>query len=69
MATIIEQYALAWHPQKGTGYKIKLANSSWSDWIAVPATDLAALAAILNEQPVYLHSDVHQRVHLKTKMN
>ena len=57
MATLIEQYALGWHPTKGAGFRIKPAGRVWSDWLSVPAADLAALAAIFNEQPVYLQPD------------
>lgn len=53
--TQIEQYALAWHIQTGGSYRVKLANSGWTNWIAVSAADLAALVAIFKEQPVYLH--------------
>lgn len=57
MATKIEQYALGWHPQKGTAFRIKPMGSNWTNWINVPAADLAALAAILNSEPVYVQSD------------
>ena len=57
MAGQIEQFALAWHPQKGSFYRIKLVNAPWANWVAVSAADLAALAALLNEQPVFLQPD------------
>ncbi len=56
-ATLIEQYMLGWHPQGGSAFRIKQVGTGWSEWIRVPASDLAALAAIFNEQPVYLHAD------------
>lgn len=52
MAVQIEQFALGWHPQKGAHFRIKLINRGWSNWEPVPASDLAALATIFNEQPV-----------------
>ena len=57
MATQIEQYTLGWHPQKGTAFRIKPMGGGWSNWVSVPAADLAALAAIFNEQPVYVQPD------------
>jgi hypothetical protein len=57
MAQQIEQYALGWHPQKGSAFRVKPVAGGWSDWIMVPAADLAALAAIFNEQPVFLQAD------------
>lgn len=51
----VEMFALAWHPQTGGAYRIKPVGGSWSQWIKVPAADLAALAAILKEQPVFVH--------------
>lgn len=53
----VEQYVLGWHPQKGSAYRIKLAGRVLSPWISVSAADLAALAAIFAEQPVFAHSD------------
>lgn len=50
----ILQYQLAWHPEKGSQFRIKLENAAqWSNWMKVPAADLSAIAAILNETPVY----------------
>jgi len=57
MPYIVERFMLGWHPQKGAGYRIKLANGAWGNWVIVPAADLAALAAIFNESPVYAHED------------
>lgn len=57
MAVLIEQYALGWHRQKGAHFRIKPAGRGWSNWVQVPAADLAALAAIFDEQPVYLQPD------------
>lgn len=55
MATLIEKFALGWHPQTGGAYRIKVINGGWSTWKVVPAADLAALAAIFEESPVYVH--------------
>ena len=57
MSTQIEQHMLGWHPQKGAAFRIQPAGGGWSNWISVPSADLAALAAIFNEQPVYVHAD------------
>lgn len=51
----VEMFALGWHPTTGSAYRIKLLGSAWSQWINVPAADLAALAAIFKEQPVFIH--------------
>ncbi len=56
-ATRIEQYGLGWHPKSGAAFRIKPEGKDWSRWIPVSAADLAALAAIFNEQPVYLHAN------------
>jgi hypothetical protein len=37
----IEYFALAWHPQKGSTYRIKLVNAPWTNWVAVSAADLS----------------------------
>jgi hypothetical protein len=42
-------------PSRGCFFKIKPVGRNWGNWISVPATDLAALASIFNEKPVYLH--------------
>jgi hypothetical protein len=57
MAVIVEQFALGWHPTRGSFYRIKPQNGAWSGWITVPSADLASLAAIFNEAPVFLHTD------------
>lgn len=55
MAILIEKFALGWHQQTGGAYRIKVVNGGWSNWISVPSADLAALAAIFEESPVYVH--------------
>ena len=57
MATQVEQYALSWHPQKGTAFRIKLVGGSWSNWNVVSPSELAALALIFNQQPVFVQPD------------
>lgn len=57
MPVPIEQFILGWHPKKGTFYRIKPLNGGWSPWNTVPPAELAALAAIFNEAPVFLHPD------------
>jgi hypothetical protein len=57
MASQIEQFGLGWHPQKGSSYRIKLVGGGWNNWIEVSSADLAALAAIFSEQPVFLQPD------------
>lgn len=54
MPTEIEAYTLAWIPNSGSAYRIKAKGSSWTDWIHIPSSDLAAVAAILRESPVYV---------------
>lgn len=50
----IEEYSLAYQPAKGGAYRIRVKGTpEWSPWFQVPAADLAAIAAILNEDPVY----------------
>lgn len=55
MAVLMEKFVLGWHQQTGSGYRVKVVNSGWSNWIPVPSGDLAALAAIFEESPVHLH--------------
>jgi hypothetical protein len=51
----VESYALAHHPTLGCEVKIKIrGNPQWLAPIKLAPADLAAVAAILNEQPVYL---------------
>ena len=57
MAREVEQYVLGWHPQKGTAFRVKTVGGAWSNWTSVPAADLAALAAIFKERPVFLQAD------------
>ena len=52
----IEAYQLAWHPQQ-SGFRFKLVGAqNWSQWVKVSSADLAAVAAVLNEKPVYFNS-------------
>jgi hypothetical protein len=53
----IDQFALGWHLQKGCGFRYKTVNGPWSQWVMVSPADLAAVAAIFNEQPVFLQPD------------
>ena len=53
----VEQYMLGWDPRNGFAYRIKLTGGVWGPWVMVSSADLAAFAAIFNEQPVYVHSD------------
>lgn len=48
----VEGYALAWHPQQGAEIRLKVKGGSWSKRIRVSSSDLAAFAAIMQEQPV-----------------
>lgn len=57
MAIQIEQYVLNWHPTNGASYRIKLSGRTWGPWNRVPPSDLAAIAAILNESPCYVNDD------------
>jgi hypothetical protein len=57
MANQVEQFVMAWHPQKGCGFRIKPVGGGWSGWVKVSPADLAALGAIFNEQPVFVHPD------------
>jgi hypothetical protein len=53
----IESYQLAWHPQRGGAFRFKLAGvQNWSPWTKLSSADLAAVAAVLNEKPVYFNS-------------
>jgi hypothetical protein len=54
MAQQVEQFGLAWHPQNGCAFRVKPVGGGWSAWINVSPADLSALAAIFNEQPVYI---------------
>ena len=56
-AVEIEQFLLAWHPTKGASYRLKAMGGGWGSWISVSSSDLAALADILKEKPVFLHPD------------
>ena len=50
----IEAYQFSWHPQRGCHFRLKIKNArAWTKSVAVTASDLAAVAAILNEKPVY----------------
>lgn len=50
----IESYQLVWSPTKGSAFRFKLKGiAGWTQWVDVTPSDLAAIAAILNEQPVY----------------
>jgi hypothetical protein len=52
----IEEYQLAWHPTKGCNFRFRIKGTGqWSNWIKVSATDLAGVAAIFNETPVYFN--------------
>jgi hypothetical protein len=53
----IEQYTLAWHPQKGSHYRIKLLNGPWGQWVSISTADMAALGTLFKEKPVFLHPD------------
>lgn len=55
MPILIEEYALAWSPVDGAAYQFRLVGHNWSGWIKVSAADLAVLAAIFNETPIYFH--------------
>lgn len=57
--TLITDYALAWHPTEGPAFRIRLQGAEWSAWKKVSAADLAALAAIFNESPVFLGPNGH----------
>lgn len=57
MSVPIEQFMLGWHPKNGTAYRIKPLNSGWSKWQQIPPAELAALATIFNEAPVFMHED------------
>jgi hypothetical protein len=45
-------YALAWHPREGAEIRLKPKGGNWSKRIRVSSADLAAFAAIMQEQPV-----------------
>lgn len=49
----IGEYAIAWHQQRGCQVKIRLEGVSQWHTILVSSTELAAIAAILNEKPVF----------------
>jgi hypothetical protein len=52
----IEAYQLSYHPEKGCHFRFRLrGNPQWQQWIRVSAADLAAVAAVLNEKPVYFN--------------
>jgi hypothetical protein len=55
MGRPIVQYQLAWHQQTGCEVRFRVEGAGANQWTAlrVSAADLAALAAILNESPVY----------------
>lgn len=57
MGIEIEAYALRWNPTSGSAYCIKAKGGGWSDWRNIPSSDLAAVAAILRESPVYVGQD------------
>jgi hypothetical protein len=54
---VVERYELSWHPEKGSAYRIKPVGYGWSEWFKVSASDLAAIAAIFANQPVFYHPD------------
>ncbi|MGY6178947.1 hypothetical protein [Paraburkholderia strydomiana] len=56
MAQQIAYFALAWDPQQGCDFRVQPAGESWTSWRQVPAAELAAIAAILNEQPVFIQT-------------
>jgi hypothetical protein len=51
----VEGFALGWHPQRGCAFRVKLIGNGWSQWTSVPSADLAALAAIFKERPVFVN--------------
>jgi hypothetical protein len=53
----IDAFALGWHPTKGTAFRVHPTGAGWSNWIEVPAADIAALAAIFEHEPVYIQDD------------
>lgn len=54
MTQEIEQYSIAWHPKNGAAYRIKAKGMSWSKWVQIPSHELAALASVFRESPVYI---------------
>ncbi len=55
MAVLVEKFALGWHQQTGGAYRIKVINGDWSNWITVQPAELAAVALLFQESPVYVH--------------
>ncbi len=53
----VEQFVFGWHPTNGAAFRIKAVGLAWGAWIRVPPADLAALAAIFREQPVFVQDD------------
>jgi hypothetical protein len=49
----IESYQLGWHPQRGCLLRIKVKGGIASRPIPLSPADLAAVAQILRESPVY----------------
>lgn len=57
MPVQVEQYALGCNSKNGFAYRIKLQGRAWGNWVMVPSSDFAAFAALLNEGPLYVHTD------------
>lgn len=54
----IEEYQLGYHPSKGCQYNFRVKGStSWTGWRQAPAGEVALLALILNEKPVFYNPD------------
>ncbi len=52
----IEGYLLAWNQQHGCEVRLKVKGDSKTRTIKVAADELAAIAAILREDPVFLEN-------------
>ncbi len=57
MSVEIEAYTLAWSPKAGSAYRVKIKGGAWSNWFNIPSSELAGVAAILRESPVYAKPD------------
>jgi hypothetical protein len=53
----VEGYILGWHPKVGCAFRVQPDGGGMSKWIRVPPADLAALASIFRESPVYIQED------------
>lgn len=54
----IVQYQLAWNPQQGAQYRIKLENNSqWLQWVKVSVSELSIVALLFKESPVYFNPE------------